>query len=748
MKRIALTLAIAALALPALAQDDFNVGEVTLGLVQRDSDTISSKFLEYRDIPNGGVADLVRFQGKNGDFRYDIWGKDITQGDQTYRGLIENGTIRFEAKYTQIPHAFGNGGATLLTSVTETQWLLSDDLQNAFQRAIEALPSRNYNTVYPIVAPSLAEGRSDINVALKRNRTSLSFAVTPQDSSFDVEVSYAHERRSGTRGNNGTAFGFNNVIETAEPVRYITQDFGVNASFDGKWGVGHVGVRFSDFADKFDTFLWDNPFRVTDSTSSNAYLGPYSTTAGPKQGLAALPPSNQAWNAFGGGTFKLGDNSRLTADVAFGQWKQDEQRFIPFTINSAVFLPDGHSATDPGALPATNLDGKIDTLAFNGFFTTRVAEKVRLNARYRYYDNDNKTGRIRFEEGYTRFDAVWEEIPRINVPYGYTSNMFDVYATFDAGDKVGVEVGYKHNTMDRTFRETESTNDNTYRAAIDVRSGIVLLRGLYELSKRDFDHYDAIHAEHASFLDAGAPANQPTLRRYDQAKRDRNRFGGTLQVSPESGKVTLIVSYFLNKDEYDTAAVPFEVQAGSEPPLGLQEAKYQTFTVEGDFAPSDRATFYAFFSRENNDDSQIGRQSGGSLSFDTSQNWTSTVEDRVSSFGAGADFVLAPDKWNLNVFARWQEVDGNNAFTRFDSPEDIAAYDDTKLLYVSAQLKYQIAQQWALGFGGFFEDYEIDDAQTGNGQILNYMPGSFFLNTNNGDYQAWVGYVNLTYSWQ
>ena len=36
-----------------------------------------------------------------------------------------------------------------------------------------------------------------------------------------------------------------------------------------------------------------------------------------------------------------------------------------------------------------------------------------------------------------------------------------------------------------------------------------------------------------------------------------------------------------------------------------------------------------------------------------------------------------------------------------------------------------------------------DDVQTGS--VLNYMPGSFFINANNGDYKAWVGWLNLTY---
>ena len=63
---------------------------------------------------------------------------------------------------------------------------------------------------------------------------------------------------------------------------------------------------------------------------------------------------------------------------------------------------------------------------------------------------------------------------------------------------------------------------------------------------------------------------------------------------------------------------------------------------------------------------------------------------------------------------------------------------------VLGTLRYQIAERWTAGSGVGYEKYEIDDAQTGN--TLNYMPSSFFLQANNRNYEAWVGYLNLTYS--
>jgi MtrB/PioB family decaheme-associated outer membrane protein len=740
---------------PVEDRNEFFFGEFTFGLWQRDSNSISSKFLEYRDIPNGAVAPYFRLTGKKGDYRYNLIGRDVTQKDQRYFGLFEGKNWKVNVDYTGIPHNFGNGGKSILRAQSDdTEWLLSDTLQESFQASVEGLPFAGYPQLLSIVQPTLDETPADVDIKLQRNRLNVGFSLLPGEGNFDIGVTYFNERRSGARTNNGTSFGFFNVIETSEPVRYITQDFGLNATARQDWGVVFAGFHYNDFSNKFDTVAWDNPWRGSDSTDPRAYLGPTLTPNGPKSGLAGLPPSNEAWTVNGGTTVMFGPRTRLSADLQFGQWKQNKQQFIPYTVNTAISTPSGENAVT-APLPINNLDGKIDVFAINGFFTSRLTDDLRLNARYRFYRNENKTPRTRFEEGYVRFDAVWEEIPRITVPFGWDSNFFDVYGTYDVGSVVGLEVGYKYNKINREFRETEHTTENTFRAAADFRfAGGGLVRALYEFGSRDFDNYDGPEGEHHSFLDPGPPANQTTLRRYDQAKRDRNRFGAQFQWSDPSGMFTVGASYFLNKDDYDDSPVPCIVDSefcpgGEQLPLGLLEAEYTTFSLDADISPSDTTNFYAFYSREDISNFQRGRQSGAQLNFNPASNWSSTVDDKVDTVGAGANFTLVPQKWFLDFFYRYQKVDGNNAFTagtalRPDGPEDIPEYDDTKINFFSTQVRYKFAGSWTLGVGGFYEDYEIVDTQTG--QVLFYMPGSFFINANNGDYGAWAGWINLSYA--
>jgi hypothetical protein len=759
MKRTLLATALLAVAVPAAAQQDFQDVSFTLGAQQKYFDTNSSKFLEYRDIPQGMVLPALRLQGKKGAFRYDLQGRDVSQSDQQYRLKLEDDHFRLTGAYTGVPHNFGNGGRSLLAPVLENEWRIADTTQAGYQNAIAAAGNNtSYSFLSALVQPGLDAAPANIDLKLQRNRGSLALDYTPGEGRFDVGVTYFHERRSGTRAAQGTSFGFNNVIETPEPLRYITQDFGVNAAYNGDWGSVRAGVNFNDFTNTFDSFVFDNPFRVTPAVSNPAF------------GRTSLPPNNKATTESAGATFKIGSKTPLTADLSFGQWRQNEDAFIPFTTNIAIVTPSGaRAATFP--LPADRLDGKIDTTSLNGFVTTRLGE-IGLHARYRHYESDNKTPRYTLE-GYAVFDATWNATPRISVPYGNTNDLFDVYATYGKG-LLGLEAGWKSNGLKRTFRETEKTTENIFRGAVDVRGGSFVFRGIGEFGSRDYDHYDAPVSEDASFVNPGLPANQTVLRRYDQAKRDLTRLGGTVEFSPGSGKAAFFASYFRTNLEYDQDAVPCEhvedfsgqlrfCPGGVQAPLGMVHDEYDTFTLEASFAPGERWNAYAFYSYEDGDILQNGRQSGSTLNFNPADVWTSNIVNRGDSFGAGLDFTLVPEKWFLGLVGRYQKVDGNNDVTLqpgfstsiynvsgysqcvgTPGPCAIPAFDDTRFSTVLGTLRYQFAQRWSAGAGVGFEDYELDDAQTGN--TLNYMPSSFFLQANNRDYKAWVGYLNLTYT--
>jgi MtrB/PioB family decaheme-associated outer membrane protein len=744
MKRALVLAAVLTVSAASFAQEstsevkDFQSGEVKLGLSQVDQDTLSSKFLEYRDLPNGVTGPFFRIFGKKGEVRYDLSGEHVQQNDQRYLFKLESSAIRVSGEFNKIPHRFGNSGRTLLQATSPGVLELSDTLQRDFQSAIEAQRavspgSVNFTFLNSLVFPSIAAANI-VDLELVRSRGNLDIRLTP-DKPYDIRVSYFREKRFGDRAAAGTAFGFNNVIETPEPVDYLTQDIGASAEFAGAWGVLRGALHYNWFENNILTQSWDNPFRIVNSTDGAAYLGPSgSSINGPASGLMSLPPDNDAVNASVGTTLKLGDVTRLTADFTFGFWRQNESPFVAYTTNTAITSP--LAASNINTLPARQLDGQINTYSQVVSLTTRPAEDFTLRARYRRYDLSNDTPRLEFP-GYVRFDTVWEEIPRISVPYGYTNDRFDVTASYDFGP-LTLEGGYRFSGFDRTFRETERTTENAVNLAASVRArGIVLVRGTYERASRDFDEYDFEHSEEASFLAPGPPTNQPLLRRYDQAKRDADRFGGELQLTP-GGSVLIGLSYLYNKDDY------------SETRLGLIDAKADSFTANFDYTPSDRWNVFAHYTRENLSSFQRGRQSGATPSTNPLDDWTAGIDTNVDSVGAGGNFGIVAEKVDLKLQGRYQKVDGFNDLAsppggNPDVAEPISLFDDTKLLTLLAEVEYKWASRWAFAVGGWFEDYEIRDAFTST--VLNYYPGSFFLAADNGDYQGLVGYVRLSYRW-
>ncbi len=726
---------------------------IDFGAQRVTADTRSSKFDEYRDIPDGALLSFFGLSSVAEDGRYIITGEDVGQQDVRYGIEAERGNFGINVLYDQIPHRFGNDARTLLQETSRGRFEISDTLQRSFQTAIEqqraiSPASVNFTFLRNLVAPSFAAANT-IDIGLERKRGLLELSYGPGElwdwggtegsgagpsfgNAYGVKVSYFQENRVGDR-QAGTSFGFGNVVETAEPIDYVTRDAGVSAEMPLRNAVLRAGIQYNDFENKIPSLLFDNPFRVTDATDGNAYLAPGAgSILGSSRGQVALPPNNKAITGTMGFLMKLPRSSRLNADLALAQWTQNES-LLAYSVNTAITSP--LNASDPASLPVSSFDGKIATFTGGLSFASRPLPGLGINARYRVYSMNNKSERVEFP-GYVRFDAVWEDIPRITVPYESSTQRGDLAVTYDLGP-VTLEGGYRHDVTDRTFRETEETTEDALRLAADFRPlSWVAVRTSYERGKRDFDHYDPERSEFASYLEPGPPINLQLLRRYDQAAKDLNRISALVQLTPFEGSLGVTLHFLQSLDDYD-----------DESDFGLLNSESRAFTVEADYAPADRWSVYAFYSNESYDTFQRGRQSGGTLSTNPLDDWTAQIQDDVSSLGVGGAYALT-DRADLKIFSRYQKVDGNNDL---DSPPggtpdfavDIASFDDTKLWTSSAELEYRLTDVWRLSVGGWIEEYETRDAQTTG--IRNYMPGGFFLAPNDADYRGNVFFLSASY---
>ena len=172
-------------------------------------------------------------------------------------------------------------------------------------------------------------------------------------------------------------------------------------------------------------------------------------------------------------------------------------------------------------------DATPSTFGFT--FNSRPVANVSLNARYRYFNHENKTPMFDGEE-YVRLDQVFEEGGGETEQFNVTRNTFIAGIGFSGVRYTTFKVDYVHDGVERTHREFAKTAENAIRFAVDsVGSSLVTARVSYEYASRTGSGFNE------EVLDAAG--QQPEMRHYDVANRNRNRgmVLFTLVPSPNAG---------------------------------------------------------------------------------------------------------------------------------------------------------------------------------------------------------------------
>jgi MtrB/PioB family decaheme-associated outer membrane protein len=726
----------------AAASTDFQTGEVSLQLTARP-DVGSSKFEEYRDVVRGVSVPAFRLFGSDGGIRFDLRGQNVKQLDERYTGYLKTDLFAVSADYNSIVHRIGNSGRTMLVQQSLGVWRMSPTLQQAFQNVWESTTNANrvFTTfVAPLFTPSIFEGNT-VDVKVQRERTDIVLDIAPNQP-FSAKMNYRREQRHGSGGLSSNYISYDN--ETPSVTEYLTQDVGFNGALDKPWGSVRAGLHYNWFVDQVPSLVFDNPFRATDALSVTVGTGAAATgVGGPASGRMINPPDNSAYLSSIGTTLKLPYHTRITADVNLGRLSQNAQ-FFPYTTNTAIVTPV--IAAQTSSLPAQSLNGKIDTTSVVLAVTSRPVEPLHLALRFRRYDLDNQTPRITFP-GYVSWDRTWTDGARISVPYGYTNNRLDASADYDVGRLVTLEGAYRRTTIDRTFRETEQTAENTASVSAIVHvADMANLRAMYERGSRDYSGLDLGRSEDASFvvpatgLSANALARDGSLR-FDQSKRDSDRAGIIFDISPGS-MTSFAFTYLHNKDTYNDTV------------YGLQNSSYDTYTGEVTLSPGDQWNVSAYYTREKNGSAQVNN---GTNNFPVIDNFTTLLQDSVDTAGANAVVKLVPNKATLNLSGRYQNLVGTAGFTtqaassyqlaraNIGGVQDIPNADNARIVRLDASVDCTLSAKITLTLGTWYEDYKFSDVDSVG--LQNLYPGAFFLALNDGSYTATVGYVRLTYRW-
>ncbi len=705
----------------------FRVDPFVLGIWEADVDTDSAKWEEYRDVSSGFVP-FLNIEGEGGDRFMNFRGENIRRDDARYTfsyGVLDRYSIVVD--YNKIPHRFGNNGHMLWTQTGPGRLEITDPIQAANQTTLvnqfAVSPSAiNFAFLNNLLRPYLATAQ-EVDLGLIRDRT-LARVDLGSMAGFAWGLEYTHENRKGDRAYGGS-FGFNNVTEVPEPIDYDTTGAQIAGEWNTRRGGLRLGYRYSEFENNISTLMWDNPFRVTNSTDPNAYQAPGSASVnGSVIGVADLAASNEASLLFFDGRTRLGDWN-LSGNLGYQLMTQDDP-LLAYTPNTAIqgigFDHQRFNASDPATLPVSSADREVQTLSLNAQAGTRFGERWDLTFRYRFYDYDDQSDRIALP-GYARYQAVWEEIPRITVPYAWTRQNATAELGFEVTNATRLGFAYILESWDREFREIESSDEDILRLTFDTQpSSWFWLRASYEHGDRSIGDYST-EAQELSFLEPEGINNLPGLRKYDEAARKSDTFN-------------VLAQFFLSEAWGFSVGTTGRDEDYDESEFGLIYDDTITYNAELSYTPGERLTFFLFGQRQDRESFQRNRQSGGTLSINPLDDWQVLLDETTDLWGLGLTSRLT-DRWSAELEGTWSKSDG---FADFFSPPggapnlavDFDNYEDIELLTLLGRLDYRIGQNAKAGLFYRWEDYTIDSFIFQG--LQNYLPGALLLNPNFQDY--------------
>jgi MtrB/PioB family decaheme-associated outer membrane protein len=630
-----------------------------------------ARYNRYRDLRDGPYVDRFRFAKENETTAFRAEANNVGYRDQRYYADLQRiGKLKAAFEFNSNPldqtrargYFTGAGGNTLT-------------INDAAQTAIQTSPLN--------AESALAAYGSNYNIEGRRDLANFGMTYTAARD-VDVKVQVRNTNRSGT---NLQDFGFGSspgnmmVLDMPVPIDDRTTDLRTRLEWANQRGLLAVGYDASWYDQHNPAFTFDNPQRVADSP-----------TAGPAFGRAALMPSNSV-NTFNvTGSYKLPSHSRATAAISYGKMNQNES-LLPNTTNTAL--------VGVAALPRATAEAKVDVLSTVFGFNSRPTRDLWLNAKFRYYDFNNTTEL--FTTTVVPGDFAIGGLTT-SEPTAVARKTFDADASYSPLKFLDVGAGYTYEgSANHVANEAvqgriySSTSENTFRVlANSTGSQYVMARIKYERSNRTGNEFDE-----QMLRELG---EQPGIRHFDIAPRDRDRVTGTFTVTPTSiVDVNASISY--GHDKYP------------ETTYGLQDSKVNGYTVGFDLVPNAIVNFGLNFGREKYDTYQASRTSNPAPDptfTDARRDWNNTINDKVNTFSANLDLVKAIKRTDIRF--GYDISDGNTNYTyglvpntTLAAPVQYATQPKNRLDVGKVDVQYFIRANLALGAAYWYENWKVQD---------------------------------------
>ena len=456
------------------------------GAVYRAQNSLA-KYYEYSDNRPGPFSNIWLATGsRDGLYQADFVAKNIGYNDQSYfLDLSKAGEHYLSLGWDQTPHLYSTSALTPYRGIGTTALTLPP-------AAVGLTPA----TIGPFL--------NQTDIGIKRDTASVSYRWTPTDA-WDIKADLSHLHRTGTQVDGVVGFGNPyNPIEVPRPVDDTTQNYGLNGEYVGTspWGKKFnfkLAYNGSQYSDDFTSYTIQNPA----PSGTNTPFARLSTW-----------PSNQM-NSFSG---TLGADlpwmSRYAGTVSYSMMRQND-----------AFIPMSYQATF--TLPASSLNGSINTLMSNNVVTTKITPELTNKLTYRYYDFQNNTPEL-------LFSPSWASLDRQTATEAAISSLSIAYTKQNAGEELtwhpsrqwtlGAAYGYER--YDLTRDSVDATNEHSGKVFADWKpESWLTVRSSGYFANRRYENYNYLANVAAIQFPGRAATNgwlvNPAYRQLMTDNRDR-----------------------------------------------------------------------------------------------------------------------------------------------------------------------------------------------------------------------------------
>ncbi len=673
------------------------IGEVDFGARLTSVSGDPARYQRLRDLRRGPTVDRLRYRRDTDTWLATAVVDHAGYRDQRYSASFQQyGRWKSSVDWNQVPLFYSTSTQTPFTSGGTGVFRLDDGTQRAVQSGA--------STTAAFVGLS-----RPFDLRSRRDTADVRFTYAATRD-VDLKVSLLSTARKGEQPFAGT-FGQNIAVELPAPINHRTNDVNAAAEWSNARGMAKLAYDGSWFNNSAETLVWDSPLTLTDSATAGS------------QGRMPLWPDSTAHTVSAAGSVALPARSRASGYVSVGNWLQD-QALLPYTINTAIA---------PIPLARASADAEARIVAMNYRLTSRPARMVWLNGQFRVYDYDNRTPHFAVGQFVRADSAVATSDTGGSQPFGYTRHFLDLDASFTPLRFAAFRLGYGRERDDRTFRQFEETTEQVLRAALDstgLNWGSVRLQ--YEHAVRTGEGLDE-----EVLSDIG---EQVSLRQFDISDRTRDRVTAIVQVMPLDS-VALNGSVGIGQERRPDAA------------FGLQDNDLLSYTVGVDLAPREAATFGVTYGYENYTTLQRSRQANPGPQFDDpTRDWSTDMDENVHTVTARAEVPQVTSRTAVGVGydyvrSRAQYLYLLPSNSTLVAPRQLPAVRN-EIQRATADLRYALAGNLALGLGYAFDKYNVEDFALSPGTLNSpVFPALFSLMYQWRPYTAHTGAVRLIYRW-